>query len=68
MSFWSKLFGVTKKVGETALELSIVAIHVDALEKSIQAIGRGTPVTPEHIAAMLSNVDAIRAGINDIRH
>lgn len=67
MGFWGKLFKVTEKVGETALDVATTVYHVDALEHQIQGIGRRQSVTPDDIAILLQRVDSIRAGVNSVR-
>lgn len=67
MGFWGKLFKVTEKVGETAVEVATTVASVDMLEHKIQNVGRQRIVTSDDVNDMLVLLDRIRAGVNSVR-
>lgn len=68
MNFFKRLLGWTAKAGETVAEVGIVIAHVDALEKIIQGFAKDPFASAVKVTEMLSHIEAIKSGINDIRH
>ena len=68
MGFWGRVWGVTKKVGETAGEVELVIRDIDRLKARIESVSRAGVLTEADALAMLSQIEEIRAGVVAVTH
>ncbi len=65
MSIWSRLLGTSKKVGETALEISVLAAQIDGMKTHLQGIQKNG-ILPDDIAMLLDRVNDIQETLGAI--